>query len=88
MQRAFDNFQNGKWDMADFNIIWQTKKPYVYTQVNNMSGVQGHTGIKTPVQHKNSEFLLMAMHQLVSGPLVNQVNLWLSMSSWKRMELM
>jgi hypothetical protein len=69
MQRAFDNFQNGKWDMADFNIIWQTKKPYVYTQVNNMSGVQGHTGIKTPVQHKNSEFLLMAMHQLVSGPL-------------------
>lgn len=69
MQRAFDNFQNGKWDMADFNIIWQTKKPYVYTQVNNLSGVQGHTGIKTPVQHKNSEFLLMAMHQLVSGPL-------------------
>lgn len=69
MQRAFDNFQNGKWDMADFNIIWQTKKPYVYTQVNNMSGIQDHTGIKTPVQHKNSEFLLMAMHQLVSGPL-------------------
>lgn len=69
MQRAFDNFQSGKWDMADFNIIWQTKKPYVYTQVNNMSGVQGHTGIKTPVQHKNSEFLLMAMHHLVAGPL-------------------
>lgn len=69
MQRAFDNFQEGKVDIADFNIIWQTKKPYVYTQVNNISGIPGHTGIKTPVQHKNSEFLLLAMYQLVSGPL-------------------
>lgn len=69
MQRAFDNFQEGKWDVSDFNIIWQTKKPYVYTQVNNMSGIEGHSGIKTPVQHKNSEFLLLAMHQLIAGPL-------------------
>lgn len=69
MQKAFDNFQEGKWDVSDFNIIWQTKKPYVYTQVNNMSGVEGHSGIKTPVQHKNSEFLLLAMHQLIAGPL-------------------
>lgn len=69
MQKAFDNFQEGKWDVSDFNIIWQTKKPYVYTQVNNMSGIEGHSGIKTPVQHKNSEFLLLAMHQLIAGPL-------------------
>lgn len=69
MERAYNNFKNGEWNIADFNIIWQTKKPYVYTQINNMSGVQGHTGIKTPVQHKNSEFLLLAMHQLVAGPL-------------------
>lgn len=69
MQKAFDNFQSGKWDISDFNIIWQTKKPYLYTQVNNISGIDGHSGIKTPVQHKNSEFLLMAMHQLIAGPL-------------------
>lgn len=60
---------NGQWTMEDFNIIWQTKKPYVYTQVNNDSGVPGHTGIKTPVQHKNSEFLLLALHDAISGPL-------------------
>lgn len=60
---------NGQWTMEDFNIIWQTKKPYVYTQVNNDSGVQGHTGIKTPVQHKNSEFLLLALHEAIAGPL-------------------
>lgn len=69
MERAFENFQSGNWSMADFNMIWQTKKPYVYTQVNNMSGVEGHSGIKTPVQHKNSEFLLLAMHKLIAGPL-------------------
>lgn len=69
MEKAYNNFKDGKWDISDFNIIWQTKKPYVYTQVNNMSGVEGHTGIKTPVQHKNSEFLLLAMHELIAGPL-------------------
>lgn len=69
MEQAYNNFKNGDWNIADFNVIWQTKKPYVYTQVNNMSGVQGHTGIKTPVQHKNSEFLLLAMHELIAGPL-------------------
>lgn len=60
---------NSEWTMEDFNIIWQTKKPYVYTQVNNESGVEGHTGIKTPVQHKNSEFLLLALHDAIAGPL-------------------
>ena len=69
MERAYNNFKNGTWDYADFDTIWQTKKPYVYTQVNNESGVANHTGIKTPVQHKNSEFLLLAMHELVAGPL-------------------
>lgn len=69
MEQAYNNFKNGDWNIADFNIIWQTKKPYVYTQVNNDSGVEGHTGIKTPVQHKNSEFLLLAMHELIAGNL-------------------
>ena len=69
MEQAYNNFKNGTWNIADFNIIWQTKKPYVYTQISNMSGIEGHTGIKTPVQHKNSEFLLLAMHELIAGPL-------------------
>lgn len=69
MEKAYNNFRNGTWDASDFNIIWQTKKPYVYTQVNTPSNILGHTGIKTPVQHKNSEFLLLASHELVAGPL-------------------
>lgn len=100
MEQAYDNFKNGDWNIKDFNIIWQTKKPYVYTQVNEIAGyhkkqvplVDKRTGTqvvdengnprftevddidnpiyqKVPVQHKNSEFLLLAMHELIAGPL-------------------
>lgn len=69
METAYDNLRSGKWSMKDFNIIWQTKKPFVYTQINNESGIEGRSGIKTPVQHKNSEFLLLAMYEVISGPL-------------------
>lgn len=71
METAYNHLKdpNGQWTLEDFNIIWQTKKPYVYTQINNDSGVEGHSGIKTPVQHKNSEFLLLALHEAICGPL-------------------
>ena len=100
MEQAYNNFKNGNWNIADFNVIWQTKKPYVYTQVNEVAGyhkkqvplVDERTGTqvvdengnprftevddmdnpiyqKVPVQHKNSEFLLLAMHELIAGPL-------------------
>lgn len=69
MENAYNHFLEGTWNIGDFSVIWQTKKPYVYTQINNDSGVEGHTGIKTPVQHKNSEFLLLAAQAIVAGPL-------------------
>ena len=100
MEQAYNNFKNGDWNIKDFNIIWQTKKPYVYTQVKEIAGyhkkqvplVDERTGTqvvdesgnprfteiddidnpiyqKVPVQHKNSEFLLLAMHELIAGPL-------------------
>lgn len=67
MEKAYNNFKNGNWNMEDFNIIWQTKKPFVCTQINNDSGIEGHTGIKTPTSHKNSEFLLLALHSTIAG---------------------
>lgn len=66
MERAFNNLLNGKWDANDFNIIWQTIKPYVFTQVGKDSGV-GDGDIKVPIQHKNSEFLLLVAHSIVAG---------------------
>jgi hypothetical protein len=68
MQIAFERIQEGKWDMNDFTVIWQAKKPYVYTQTPVRSGI-GNGKIKMAVQHKNSEFLLLAMHALTAGTL-------------------
>ena len=67
MEKAYNNLNNNNWSFEDFNIIWQTVKPFVYTQVNTRSGVTGHSGIKTPVQHKNSEFLLLAMYNIIAA---------------------
>ena len=100
MEDAYQHFKDGHWSIADFMTIWQTKKPFLYTQVEKIVGynkkqvplVDENTGEqvvdsngnprfievddtkspiyqKVPVQHKNSEFLLLAMHNLIAGPL-------------------
>ena len=69
METAYNNLKAGKFSGSDFNILWQPKKPFVYTQVNNNSGIDNTSGIKTPVQHKNSEFLLLAIYNEIAGPL-------------------
>lgn len=69
METAYLNFKSGTWNMADFTTIWQTKKPFLYTQINKDSGVEEFGSIKMPVQHKNSEFLLLAMYEMVAGEL-------------------
>ena len=69
MEEAYENFKAGKWSLKNFNTIWQVKKPYLYTQINKDSGIEGRSGIKTSVQHKNSEFLLLALYEAIAGPL-------------------
>lgn len=71
METAYEHLtsKDGKWTIQDFNIIWQTKKPFCYTQINNDNGVGDPSGIKTPVQHKNSEYLLLALYDAIAGPL-------------------
>ena len=67
MDTAYNNITSGNWTYNDFSVLWQPKKPFVYTQVNNNSGIEGRSGIKTPVQHKNAEFLLLAMYDAIAG---------------------
>ena len=69
MEKAYNNLKNNTWNIEDFSIIWQTKKPFVYTQVNKNSGIENHSNMKVPIQHKNSEFLLLAMYEVISSPL-------------------
>ncbi len=65
MQQSFDNFENGTWTMADFNTIWQTIKPFLYTQVMSPDGLGGK--MRIPHQNKNSEFVLLAAYGLVAN---------------------
>ena len=67
MQNTLERFEKGEWDIEDFLVIWQTKKPFMYTQVGKDSGVEGFGKIKQAIQHKNSEFLLLAMYNLMTS---------------------
>ena len=65
MQRAFDNLQKGIYDSRDFDIVWQTIKPFVFTQIDKNDGLGGH--IKVSHQNKNSEFLLLAAYDILNS---------------------
>lgn len=69
METAYNNILNDRWTANDMMTVFNTLKPYVYTQNSVDSGVAGGGKIKVPVQHKNSEFLLLATYNLVSGAL-------------------
>lgn len=63
MQRTLNRIKQGKFSMADIDVVFQTLKPYVYTRVTTDSHVRTRNGkdylISTPVQHKNSEYALI-----------------------------
>ena len=65
METAFDHFEHNIYDSKDFDIVWQTIKPFLYTQLDKNDGLGGH--IKVPHQNKNSEFLLLAAYDILSG---------------------
>lgn len=56
-ETAYNNIMNNKWTASDFLVLWNTRKPYLYTQKNQSDGMGGI--MKVPTQHKNSEFLLL-----------------------------
>lgn len=66
MEQSLERFESGQWDMSDFNTLWQTIKPFVYTQISKPDGVTGKR-IKVPHQNKNSEYLLLAAYQMVAS---------------------
>ena len=64
MEKTYNRIINNEWDISDFNIVWQTIKPFVFTQVSKPDGLGEE--MKVPHQNKNSEFLIMAMYSMFS----------------------
>lgn len=63
MDRALERMKNGEFTEEDFETIFQTIKPFVYTQTTKSTGVENTKDcgeyLKVPMQCKNSEFLLI-----------------------------
>lgn len=57
-EEAYNNIINDKWSAKDFVVLWNTRKPYLYTQTNQNNQVDEGL-IRVPTQHKNSEMVLL-----------------------------
>ena len=64
MDATYEHIKSGKWNMDDLNTIWQTLKPFVYTQIDSSNGIGGR--MKVPHQNKNSEFALLYAYVAVA----------------------
>ena len=67
METALKRIKSENWNMEDFNLVWQTIKPFVYTQIEKPDGLGGV--IKVPHQNKNSEFLILAFYNTIASPI-------------------
>lgn len=65
MEATLTRFEHGEWDISDFNIVWQTIKPFVFTQIDKPNGVGGR--MLVPHQNKNSEFLLLSTYSMIAN---------------------
>ena len=69
METALQHFKDGTWDRADFDIIYQTIKPFVYSIIERNDGNGG--SILVPQQNKNSEICALMMYDLITNGLNN-----------------
>ena len=67
-ETAYNNIRNNTWTARDFVILWNTRKPYLYTQTNQSDRVGGI--MRVAVQHKNSEMIMLT--QAIFGSILHQ----------------
>ena len=70
-EEALEHFKNGTWSREDFDVIYQTIKPFVYTVIDRNDGFGGV--IPVPQQHKNSEICALMMYSLITNDLHSPV---------------
>lgn len=78
MDDAFNRIINNEYDAGDFAIVWQTIKPFVFTNVPTDNGLGGR--MRVPHQHKNSEYLSLAFYDMIA--MSTAKNMTLKNSEW------
>lgn len=71
MEDAYNRLNSDQWQAEDFQVLWETIKPFVFTQYSIDSGITTQEGnpygdLKVPMQIKNSEFLLLALYNSIA----------------------
>lgn len=75
MEESFNRLLSGKYEHKDLSIIYQTVKPFLFTNDFKDSGVDNSDSpyygrkIRVPHQNKNSEFLVLAFYDLIAASL-------------------
>lgn len=69
MEDVKNRLESDTWNIGDFFMMWQTLKPFMYTQTGRPSGIDDYGEIKVPSQYKNSEFLLLALYNTITTPI-------------------
>lgn len=69
MNPAMERLLKGEATVEDLNVIWQIVKPFLEENIVVPDGLGGYLRVKH--QHKNSEFLLLAMHDHLNN-ILNQ----------------
>lgn len=69
MNPAMERLLKGEATIEDLNVVWQIIKPFLEENIVVPDGLGGYLRVKH--QHKNSEFLLLAMHDQLNN-ILNQ----------------
>lgn len=70
---AIDNLRKGKFTMSDFYTVFNTIKPFSYGPEDMDSGIDD-IHLRTMVQHKNSEAVLLAIYYTLVGSSEDDLN--------------
>lgn len=68
-EEIYQKLMSGKYTYTDLKTAFQPLKPFVYTQIEKDSGVDGASlpTMKMGVQNKNSEYLLILANAITQG---------------------
>ena len=73
----YQKLKKGEYTYSDLQVAFQPLKPFVYTQIDKPSNVEGAplNNLKVAIQNKNSEYLLIMADAILQGEDTGRPNL-------------
>lgn len=73
----YQKLKRGEYTYSDLQVAFQPLKPFVYTQIDKPSNVEGAplNNLKVAIQNKNSEYLLIMADAILQGEDTGRPNL-------------